>query len=530
MVQLSAKKPSLIQDKRALAASLALAVFVLFAWIGYASPLEIDDLGFWTITHTEATSLPAMLAFSLGYGNGRLLGNLTVLLLMRSQALRILVKAAAFTLIVLFLPHALHVRRYFAGAMLTLLLLLGMSPGTFAQTVVWTAGFGNYVPPLLLSVLGLELVRLVAEERRGVILLCAGAFLFGAAMQLFVEHSTGANVILAILLQIRASRDDKKRQLPVAFFLSGAFLGAAAMALIPEFFVHDGFVEGYRNSFLGNGLRYLLAGCVKNGVKLAGMFSENGLALLILSALQTELLRRAERPIPIRRLRILSALTLIPACVFLLMQIDLFSGYYGRLAIFESLIRLLLLGAEFIGLGWGAITLLRRTAARAIRLRLALADLLLALCLITIFPLLFVEPVGYRVLLHPYALLCAAAVVELDLVMEQPIAGLLDPDRLRRALALLCCLAVAAMAVHFADVNRMRTIREADIAAEVERGADVIDYFPIPSNYVYFYWNESTYSRYYSLRFGRQVTLRPQAEQLWFGEHYYHYYEPSDFD
>ena len=526
MKQLLASKPSVFQNKRLLAATLASAVFVLFAWIGYASPMEIDDLGFWVVTHTVATDFPSALAFSLGYGNGRLLGNLTILTLILSKPLRVLAKAAAFTLLVIFLPHALNMKRYFAGALLTLLLLLGMSPGTFAQTVVWSAGFSNYVPPLLLSVLGLEFVRLVAEKRRGVILMCVGAFLFGAAMQLFVEHSTGANVLLAILLQIRAARDDKKRQLPVAFFLSGAFLGAAAMALIPVFFVHDGYVEGYRNSFLGNGLMPVLTGCFKNSVKLAGMFSENSLALLILAALQTELLRRAERPIPIRRLRIISALALIPAAVFLLMQIDVFNGLYGRLAAFESMLRLALLGAEFIGLAWGTVALLRRTVTPSHRLRVALAMILLVLCVITIFPLLFVEPVGYRVLLHPYAFLCAAALVELDLVMEQPIAGLLEPDRLRRAIALACCLAVGAMAVHFADVNRLRVIREDFIVSEIESGANTVDYFAIPSDYVYFFWNDNTYSRYYSLRYGHPVVLRLQAEQLWLGEHYYHYYEP----
>ena len=123
--------------------------------------------------------------------NGRILGNI----LSYSAGSRPLPREGMRALFILALAWLLSdVARLegWPGLLWCGALVLSLPQGMFAQIYPWAAGFFNYVPPVVMLLACLELVRPVLdgsplEEHPG---RCAALFLLGFGQQLFVENNT----------------------------------------------------------------------------------------------------------------------------------------------------------------------------------------------------------------------------------------------------------------------------------------------------------------------------------------------------
>ena len=82
--------------------------------------------------------------------NGRYAGNLLVMALTRNEALKVLFCSTCLMCVCLLSKWFVASRRFLPYAVGVLLLFL-MPKQMFVQSVVWTAGFANYVPPILLT-------------------------------------------------------------------------------------------------------------------------------------------------------------------------------------------------------------------------------------------------------------------------------------------------------------------------------------------------------------------------------------------
>lgn len=213
-----------IRNKRS-----AHVLIYVFAGLGiaamlYCAPYFKDDWAW-----GSQIGLDRLQSFFAGY-NGRYLGNLLVLLITRSKALKIIIMTAG----VLALPalvSRIADKRLFLLFPLCLILLFVMPSDLFRQTIVWASGFSNYVPPVLITLIYILIIKNVLGDtapqyKKGTAL---GVFLLGLCGALFMEHVTLYNILLGFVVWIFAKIKFKRFFREHTAFLSGAIIGAALM-------------------------------------------------------------------------------------------------------------------------------------------------------------------------------------------------------------------------------------------------------------------------------------------------------------
>ena len=121
--------------------------FVLQLILQYYYPMTSDDLYF--RYGVEISNKNDLFNYVLHFGNGRYLGNSSVLILVRCHWLRALSKAVIMTAIYGELIYLLDLKNELQIAFAGILMLLP-SVKMYAQVYVWTAGFQNYIVPIFL--------------------------------------------------------------------------------------------------------------------------------------------------------------------------------------------------------------------------------------------------------------------------------------------------------------------------------------------------------------------------------------------
>ncbi len=198
--------------------------FIVFFALAMLFPYSGDDWAW-----GSELGLERLRVFFADY-NGRYAGNLLVLLLTRSKILRSIFVSSS----VLFGCYTSYIslsKRRFLDMALSLLLFLVMPYLIFSQSIVWTSGYTNYVPSILMTVFCFVLMRNIFEEEKPsypwyyIPLFCIIAFV----SSLFMETVTILN-IAAIGLIILYSLIKFKKLFPAHFaFLAGSVIGAAVM-------------------------------------------------------------------------------------------------------------------------------------------------------------------------------------------------------------------------------------------------------------------------------------------------------------
>ncbi len=191
--------------------------------------------------------------------NGRILGNI----LSYSAGSRPLPREGMRALFILALAWLLSdVARLegWPGLLWCGALVLSLPQGMFAQIYPWAAGFFNYVPPVVMLLACLELVRPVLdgsplEEHPG---RCAALFLLGFGQQLFVENNTLYALCASAVLLVWYRLERHKWSPGLLAFFLGCALGAALLFASPSYRL-VGAEGGAYQSGLGGGLAGLLS-------------------------------------------------------------------------------------------------------------------------------------------------------------------------------------------------------------------------------------------------------------------------------
>lgn len=216
------KKRAFYYNRQSLIFSLAL--FALFAVLAYLFPYSGDDWGW-----GSQIGLVRLESWFADY-NGRYAGNLLVMALTRNKLICALA-VSAFLVCVSVFPKIFASGKGIAPYALGTLLLLTVPRGVFTQSVVWTSGFSNYVPPAVLTMLYLILIRNIFENKAPQYKPYASvaAVLLGFVGALFMENLTVFNVLISIVIIADTYRRWRRVYAPHILYFSASLAGAVLM-------------------------------------------------------------------------------------------------------------------------------------------------------------------------------------------------------------------------------------------------------------------------------------------------------------
>lgn len=481
---------------------LPLAIFAFWALIAYFSPMTQDDRQFWSY---RIVGFENVLKHIVSYGNGRLLGNFGVFYLIEYTPLRVLVKAAFFTGLSLLLPRALDLKgRFYILA--SFLLVSLCAPKMFAQVITWTCGFHNYVPCIVLTLAVIRLCKL----RKHSLLLSIPVFLLSFAAQLYVEHSSAVNVLTAIALLLYAAKADKKMLPSSIAFVLGTVLGLALMLAIPRIVPNlQEDMEVFKTTTFSLGIGGMIATMLKQSLVLLARFSENVLLVSALSFSVCMLLGRYEMQLKKHEKNVLYFALLLPCALMDLAQLNSMGNLFGDAALYETLLLAALCGIWLAALCWSLVRL--GFIMRDKKMQLALVLLLLAL--VSVAPLLLISPMPIRMAFHCYVFFSALLLQLLSIALEEKHIRTGE-----KALALTALISCLWLTVHFADINRLSNMRDDYIEEAVNNGQTAVEFFVVPSDYVFTYYTDEIYSWYYDALYSTDVKLDLVSDVMWMEE------------
>ncbi len=488
-----------------------LALFLCTLVILHHIPLTVDDLGFQK-KHFE-TNLDAM-NHVIFYGNGRFFGNGGLIFLMHHLLLGDLIRAAVIAGLAMILTAVLKVKTP-VFQMMTLFLLLSISPGIFGETYSWMSGFQNYVPPVFLFLCA---VFLIQKGKRGNafvrILRYSIIFICGISMQFYIEHSSCLNCLAALLITVQSIRKHRETLAGGVLLLISTALGLLVMFYATFFLVPV--IHGDVGSYFSNGAPALLRGVLRNTILLSGMYTENAVSLGLLSALLLFFLNRAKPQMSQKKQVLLHLGLAIPSLCFFGVLFSGLSPWYGKLAFHESILLVAVFLWYTITAGFAFCQLIKANVGKEIKH----AGFMFLAALVCVAPVLFVWPVGYRCLFHSSVMLFGSVLL-LTKALHMELAPEFGKKRFTISTAILLAVTVIALAAVFADIRRMVSIRDEYLREAAAAGAETAEYFMIPSPYIHDYWNNKF--EHVLIIEGNEIKLEILPANIWLESYYYRY-------
>ena len=430
------------------------ALFSLFPYTGddwaWGSQIGLDRLASWFENY-----------------NGRYFGNLLVMVLTRSKIVNVLLTAASMAAFCLlpklfvksekFLPYAL-------GALFFFLIPQNMR----VQVVVWTAGFYNYVPPIVLIFLYLVLVRNVFDDEEPkygkVALIVSPVIGIGAA--LFMENVTLYNLVAAAAIVAIAYLRFRKVYPVHLAYLAGSIAGAAMMFANSAYGTIAQGGDEYRSSVLDQGL----IGTIANNMNVIvrSLFLDNLAAWGILTLLCLICYGQYLRSGTGKKICHL-AVGVHLLCGGMLVAKSCCRDWLFFVNTGAAItLTILLFAAMAVGYCLSALVLVffcvddRKTRLRVLFLLLSIPVLAA--------PLLVVNPVGERCLFASYMMLAAASVALLVYVMDRVRISAAAQKALVAVILAVCVVLMGMLVNIYRTVHQYDVLRNEYVRKQVDAG------------------------------------------------------------
>lgn len=479
--------------------------FAFFCLIMWCAPYSSDDLEFGTLPYT---TFGEYLKYVLEYGNGRILGNFCAILLTNSRVLCILVKAFVLATTVMLLPAVLglcHAGDY----LLSFLLVTAIDAGIFGEVYAWTSGFSNYMPPVWMSLILLWLVQhygaLSHSWQKLAAVLCVAVL--GVASQLFIEHSSGVNVLLALsAVVVYARRREEGTTLVSLLWLAAAVFGLGLMLIVPRVFhIADNHTDTYRTAHI-NSVVSILVSCAKNVIQLSNHHFGPCTLPLCFGAFATVYMTRNRRSDRWNHALFMAAGS---ALIYLLLSLTLsLDGYLGKSAIVQHVISGGFALVPYVV--W--VVAAARIDDESLRWKLLG---LLGFALISLAPLLVVTPIPVRVVFQAHVFVMLGAMVCFaELRKHFPENGMAMFTKTAAAVSLILVVLLGSV---FVSIRFMSQVREAHIRREIENGAEEVVIFSLP--YGYTTWDHLWAQKFYN-NTDRDVTFSSISFDNWMNDVY----------
>ncbi len=200
------------------------AIILFFGVLAFLFPYSGDDWAW-----GSSVGISRLEIFFDNY-NGRYFGNLLVMAITRSEVLKVILMALSYFLSC-WLCYKYSESKKTGVLLFTVFTFLLMAKPVFAQSVVWSSGYSNYVPSAVISVGYLLIIKNITKQdlpQYPRFLFIATAVM-GFSGALFMENITLLNICLGIAVIGYSWIKFKKAYLTHFSFLVGAIAGAVWM-------------------------------------------------------------------------------------------------------------------------------------------------------------------------------------------------------------------------------------------------------------------------------------------------------------
>lgn len=258
-----------------------IVIFCFFLILGFLFPYLADDW-FWG----SQWGINKLNIFFEDV-NGRVLGNIFAIIFTRSRILRALLVGIVMTGIIKIISS--FKKCSLNKTLLTLILIMLVSMEIFRETIVWTAGFVNYVVISFFVLLTLYLNKDIFEKKIKYKKYHWLLFLFlGIINSLFMENITIYNLILSFFFIIIDYIKDKKIYKEHISFLVGSIIGTTIMFSNGMYLsiLNSKDIYGMRSFRVSNILEKLI------NVIIPYLLSENIIFVIVLSIICVMLLNK----------------------------------------------------------------------------------------------------------------------------------------------------------------------------------------------------------------------------------------------
>ena len=430
------------------------ALFSLFPYTGddwaWGSQIGLDRLASWFENY-----------------NGRYFGNLLVMVLTRSKPVNVLLTAASMVAFCLLPKLFVKSEKFLPYALGTLFFFL-IPQNMRVQVVVWTAGFSNYVPPIVLIFLYLILVRNVfddEEPKYGKMAVVVSPII-GFTAALFMENVTLYNLVAAAaIMAIVYFRFRKVYAVHIAY-LAGSIAGAAMMFANSAYGTIAQGGDEYRSSVLDQGL----IGTIANNMNVIvrSLFLDNlaawGILTLLCLICYGLYLRSGERK---KICHLAVGIHLLCGGMLVAKGCNpdwLFFVNTGA----AITLTILLFAAMAVGYCLSALILIFFCVEER-KTKLQVLFLLLSIPVLAA-PLLVVNPVGERCLFASYMMQAAASVALLMYVMERVRISAAAQKALVAVILAVCVVLMGSLVNVYRTVHQYDVLRNEYVRKQVDAG------------------------------------------------------------
>ena len=381
-------------------------------------PMTSDDI-YWHYG-VDANSFDDMLKVALHVGNGRFLGNLGVLILVRYPILKIFWKSLIMISVPYFIVKILSLEEWYLKCLCIIVVLLPCS-SLIGQVYIWTSGFNNYVPPIAIALFLIYQIKKNLKINNLFLQLLWYIFFFITTISetLFLESCTIFYLFLSgILLYVKNRK--KKDNNYVYLFVTGNLVGALIMYFLPIITYSRDNMAGYQTIaesinelillFLGNASYFLQ--------ELAGNF----IVFILLSGGTIFLFWKRKKEIVLIKDKIaIGALISFP--LLGLFKV-LYTGNWISKSAVGNIIMILYTVLYLISL----IYLLHNSYSNY-QTRFVFTLILLAG--ISMLPLLILKIARARLIYLPYIIICMAGIYLINIITKEIVWGGAKPHLIR---------------------------------------------------------------------------------------------------
>lgn len=455
-------------------------IFIFFAVLTRFFVPVNDDIFF---SYKFGEGITDAVVNAVRYGNGRILGNFSEIVIQHYEFLKLVVIPACLVWVISLINRFGCVKDkklYF----MSLFLIVTMSPSMFADTIHWMAAFCNYVIPIAIFMESFYLLQNSDKFKNKVLVGLAIAVLSFSGC-FFSENTTV--VFLFVFSSIFAVDFVRRKTFYVLKALGaiGVFTGTILMFVTPKFVGRDGAMSSYRHTVfekgIVGGIKFVYGQTNLIAKALVGWFVIFAVltVAVILVGQKTEMSKKQRFVFRVSGFAQILAIIYFVADYIFIIPIE----FENKLVLYVFItVRILAVCVYFVAMLLNIFIVDFRLNGK----KMLFVPWLL-LIVISILPFVIIEPIGPRVVFMPFVFLCVIATKMINVYITEFYGSEKIFVVFKNMLLIATGSSLVFLLCVFPQINEVYYIRDAYIREQVKQNQTTITIPELPfENYVNF--------------------------------------------